>query len=189
MRAFALILPLLAAPALAEGEFSAGSEAKPWGTLGEEKALFSGTVVDILCDLTGDCPTDCGAGSRQLGILRDADDTLVLVAKNSQGLFTGGAIELYPYCGQSVEVDGTLVGDPDLTPTKVYQIQRIRPADSEDWVKADQWTKAWDAEHPEEAQIKGRWYRKDPRIIEQLETKGYLGLGLDADATFIADWF
>ena len=52
---------LVASPALAEGEFAAGSKAKSWNLQGQENALFEGKVVDALCALTGDCPTDCGA--------------------------------------------------------------------------------------------------------------------------------
>ncbi|MFQ5565677.1 MAG: hypothetical protein ACE5EU_04870, partial [Paracoccaceae bacterium] len=60
----ATALILAATPALAQGEFSAGSQAKNWNLFGEEKALFEGRVVDALCVLTGDCPADCGAGKR-----------------------------------------------------------------------------------------------------------------------------
>ncbi len=50
--------PLAATPALAEGEFSAGSQANSWNLLGEEMARFEGKVVDALCALRGDCPAD-----------------------------------------------------------------------------------------------------------------------------------
>lgn len=184
-----MIAALLAAPAFAEGEYSEGSTAKPWGVAGEEKAAFSGEIVDVLCQLTGDCPSDCGAGARQLAIVRDADGKMILVSKNGQALFTGAAQDLAPFCGMKVDVDGNLVGDPELTMTKFYQIQKIRLAGAEDWVKTNRWTKEWDKENPELAEIKGRWYRKDPRITSRIAEDGYLGLGLEADETFIADWF
>ena len=57
------------------------SAAEEWGIEGEKKARFEAKVVDILCELSGDCPADCGAGKRQLGLLKD-DGTLLLVAKN-----------------------------------------------------------------------------------------------------------
>lgn len=189
MRVLVAALTLLATPLLAEGDFSANSEAVSWGVQGEEKARFTGTVVDVLCDLTGDCPADCGAGSRQLAILRKEDNMLVLVGKNGQPAFTGGARDLYPYCGQMIEVDGNLVGDPEVSATKIYQIQKLRPVGDQDWQSANQWTKVWNEQNPDLAKIKGPWFRKDPRIIEQIETKGYLGLGLEADKAFIADWF
>ncbi|MEO0912487.1 MAG: hypothetical protein AAFY59_05795 [Pseudomonadota bacterium] len=185
----ALITLLLATPALAEGEFSEGSEARAWGVAGEEPARFTGKVVDIVCELAGDCTPDCGAGARQMGIIRDADDVLVLVAKNSQAAFTGAAVELAPFCNQMVEVDGNLVGDTDYTPTKFYQIQLIRTVGTEEWTKANQWTKAWNANHPEFEGVKGPWFRKDTRIKERVEANGYLGLGLDVDETFKEEWF
>ena len=184
-----VIATLLAAPAFAEGEYSEGSEAKAWNVAGEEKARFNGTVVDVLCDLTGDCPADCGAGTRQLAIRRSADDKLILVSKNAQAAFTGAARELAPFCAQEVEVDGNLVGDPELTQTKFYQVQKIRAVGADEWVSANRWTKVWNEQNPDQAKVKGAWYRKDPLINAQIEAEGYLGLGLEADETFIADWF
>lgn len=64
----ALAAMLVAAPALAE-DYSAGSEAKSWNLLGEEKARFTAKVVDLLCELGGDCADNCGEGRRQLGLL------------------------------------------------------------------------------------------------------------------------
>ena len=108
--------PLVVSSALAEGEFSAGSRANSWNLLGEEMARFEGKVVDALCALTGDCPADCGAGKRQMGILRSADGHFLLVNKNGQPIFTGATVDLAPYCGKTVEVDGLLVGDREVTP-------------------------------------------------------------------------
>ncbi|QHQ34742.1 hypothetical protein [Algicella marina] len=183
-------LLLLAAPALAEGEFSEGSEAKPWHVIGEEPARFTGEVVDIICDLTGDCPENCGNGGRQLGILREADGQLILAAKNSQPLFTGAARELYPFCGQMVEVDGNLVGDPEgLGTSKFYQIQRIRALGNGDWTAANNWTKEWAAANPDAAKADGPWFRNDPQVNALIAEHGYLGLGQAVDDAFIADWF
>ena len=47
-------------------DFSAGSEAESWNLYAEQPARFEAKVVDALCELTGDCPADCGAGKRQL---------------------------------------------------------------------------------------------------------------------------
>ncbi len=50
MKRMIIALALLAAsPALAEGEFAAGSKAKSWNLQGQENALFEGKVVDALC--------------------------------------------------------------------------------------------------------------------------------------------
>lgn len=180
---------LLASPALAEGDFSEGSNAKSWGLLGEEKARFSAKVVDILCEITGDCPADCGGGDRQLGLLRASDDVLVFPMKNGQPLFNGAVADLHPYCGKDVDVDGLLVGDEERAPTKFFMVQFIRDAGAEEWSKADRWTKVWNENHPEVAEQKGQWFRKDPRVQAEIEEHGYLGLGKEADKAFIEEWF
>ena len=184
----AAAVALLAGPAFAEGEFAAGSEAKSWGLLGEENARFEATVVDVLCELTGDCAGNCGDGKRYLGLLREADGALVMVNKNLQGVFTGGVEDLLPYCGRKIEVDGLLVGDEEDTPAKFFQVQRLREPGGE-WAKANKGTKAWDAANPDLAEIKGRWYRKDPRVMSRIEANGYLGLGLETDEAFKQYYF
>jgi hypothetical protein len=71
--------------------------AEGWGLPNEEVARFEAKVVDILCELTGDCPVDCGAGGRQLGLLTDEGE-LVLPTKNMV-IFAGAAEELAALCG------------------------------------------------------------------------------------------
>ncbi|MGB0508364.1 MAG: hypothetical protein ACPGGK_19425, partial [Pikeienuella sp.] len=131
---------LIAGPAFA-GEWSEGSQAREWGLLGEETARFEATVVDLLCEVAGDCPADCGNGTRQMGLKRAADGALVLPMKNRQPVFSGAATDLYPYCGKNVEVDGVLVGDEEQTPVKYYLVQFIREQGAEEWVKTSKWTK------------------------------------------------
>ncbi|UWR24095.1 hypothetical protein K3756_04090 [Sulfitobacter sp. S190] len=179
-------LALSCAPVLAQ-DFSENSEAKTWNLYAEVPARFEAQVVDLLCHLADDCPEDCGGGLRQLGLLRSADDTLILPLKNGQPAFSGAAVDLLPYCTQTVEVDGLMIEDPDLGATNVYLVQRIKSGDA-DWVRANQWTKNWAANHPD-AEGKGPWFRRDPRILEMIAKDGYLGLGLETDAEFIADWF
>lgn len=186
MKRLIAILALMASP-LAAQDFSEGSEARSWNLYAEKPARFEAQVVDLLCTLTGDCPADCGAGKRQLGLLRSADDALVLVMKNSQPAFTGAAVELAPFCGQTVEVDGLMIDDPDLGATNVYLVQRIK-AEGADWIKANQWTKNWASEYPD-AKGKGPWFRRDPRIKGIIETEGYLGLGLEEDQKYIEENF
>lgn len=179
-------LALIASP-LAAQDFSEGSNAKSWNLYAEVPAKFDAQVVDVLCTLTGDCPNDCGAGKRQLGLLRAADDVLVLPMKNSQPAFTGAAVELAPFCGQTVTVDGLLLDDPELGAQNVYLVQTIQVAGSEP-IKANKWTKNWAAEHPD-ARGKGSWFRRDPRVKALIASDGYLGLGLDTDATYAAENF
>ncbi|MEM9870916.1 MAG: hypothetical protein AAF822_06645 [Pseudomonadota bacterium] len=181
------LVALIATP-LAAQDFSEGSEARSWNLYAEVPAKFEAKVVDLVCEFTGDCPADCGAGKRQLGLLRTADDVLVLAMKNSQPAFTGAAVELQPFCNQVITVDGLLIDDPELGARNVYLVQTIVPPGATETIKANQWTKSWAAEHPEAAG-KGPWFRRDPEIKEIIETEGYLGLGLEVDEAFIAENF
>lgn len=180
---------MLAVPAAQAEDFAANSEAKSWGLTGESKARFEGTVVDLLCTLTGDCPADCGGGDRQLGILRAADDRLLLVAKNIQPAFNGAVEDLLPYCNAAVEVDGLMVGDDPDSPTRFYQVQLIRRQGEAEFSKTNRWTKVWAEEHPEAAG-KGPWFRRDPAILERIESGGWLGLGADSpvEEAFLEEW-
>jgi len=188
----AAALILAATPALAEGDFSAGSEAKSWNLFGEEKARFEGKVVDALCVLTGDCPADCGAGKRQMGILRSADGRFLLVNKNGQPAFTGATVDLTRYCGRTVEVDGLLVGDLDITPglgeAKLFQVQTVRIPGETAAKKTNIWTRDW-AKRNADLGGKGPWFRRDPGVMEQIEANGRLGLGEEEDRKYIEENF
>lgn len=177
--AIALIATLMSGPALAQ-DFSQGSEAKTWNLYAEQPARFEATVVDILCELTGDCPDNCGDGSRQLGLVRSVDDVLVFPNKNAQAAFTGAVQELLPYCAQQVEVDGLMLVDEYLGAQNIYLVQRIRAFDSDAWVRANSWTKKWAEAHPDAAG-KGPWFRRDPRVLAEIASEGYFGLGLEQD--------
>ncbi len=182
---------LVAAPALAEGPFSGGSQAKSWGLLGEETARFEGTVTDALCALTGDCPADCGAGLRQMGILRAADGQFVLATKNTQPAFTGATVDLAPFCGRTVEVDGLLVGDRDVTPglgAKLFQVQTVREKGADAVQAANRWTADWAARN-RGVPGDGPWFERDPRVRAEIAAHGRLGLGADADRTFAEENF
>lgn len=190
--AAALIAAVSATPAIAQGEFSEGSQAKSWNLFGEEKARFEGVAIDALCVLAGDCPTDCGAGQRQMGILRSEDGRFLLANKNVQPAFTGATVDLAPYCGLTVEVDGLLVGDPDITPdlvdAKLFQVQTVRILDTDDVRKTDLWTSDWARRHTDVGGD-GPWFRRDPKVMEQIEAHGRLGLGAEADQKFIEENF
>ena len=186
MRPLPVLMALaLALPAAAQ-DFSQGSEAKAWGLFGERKARFAATVTDAVCALAGDCPADCGAGLRQMVLIRDADGVMVLAMKNGQPAFSGATVDLAPFCGGRVEVDGLMIGDPALTPAAegapLYMVQRIRPAGGE-WQASDRFTRDWAERHPEAGE--GPWFRNDPRIRARIEAEGYLGLGPEADRAFL----
>ncbi len=186
IRHLTALLALCAAPLAAE-DFSANSEARSWKLYAEVPARFEAKVVDLVCELTGDCPADCGAGKRQMGLLRTADNVMVFPMKNSQPAFTGAAVELQPFCGQTVEVDGLMIDDEYVGAKNVYLVQRIK-AEGADWIKANKWTKNWAKEHPE-AKGKGPWFRRDPRVKDIIATEGHLGLGLEVDKAYIEENF
>ncbi len=181
------LVALIAGPAAAE-DFAAGSQAKSWNLYAEAPARFDATVVDLLCEMTGDCPADCGGGTRQLALLRTADNALVFALKNNQPAFTGAANELQPFCGKAVEVDGLMITDPDIGAQNVFLVQTIREVGATDWVKANRWTKDWAAAHPEAAGP-DPWYDRDPRVQAEIATNGYFGLGLEQDAAILKDLF
>lgn len=184
----ATALMLAAGAAMADGDFSEGSQAKEWNVFGVEKARFEARVVDAVCALTGDCPEDCGAGLRQMALIRAADGVMVLANKNAQAAFTGAGVDLAPYCNQTVTVDGLLVGDPEITPglgAKLYQVQTVTTADGETH-KANLWTRDWAAMNPD-ATGKGPWFRRDPRILSRIGESGYFGLGPEVDEAYIRD--
>lgn len=187
MKHLALTLSLVASP-LAAQDFSDGSQANSWNLYAEQPARFAARVVDVLCELTGDCPADCGAGRRQMGLVRSADGVLVLALKNGQPNFMGAARDLAQFCNQIVTVDGLLIDDPDLGAQNVYQVQTILPDGASDPVKANQAAKLWAEDHPDAAG-QGPWFRRDPRINAIIAAEGYLGLGLKTDENYAEENF
>ena len=160
------------------------SQANSWNLNEEEASAFAATVVDPLCEFAGDCPENCGDGGRQLA-LKTAEGEMVIVSKNGQPQFNGAVPDLLAYCGQDVEVDGLFTG---LDGVKIYQVQLIRVAGEKEWQKANTWLDAWKAANPEVAEGEGPWFRRDPAVLERIERDGYLGLGKEVDAKFIAEW-
>ncbi|MEM7195428.1 MAG: hypothetical protein AAF402_10790 [Pseudomonadota bacterium] len=153
--------------------------AKSWGLLNEQEAKFTGTVVDIACELTGNCPANCGEGTRQLG-LKTADNGVVLVAKNLT-LFTGAADELHGFCGEEIEVDGLYTENQGV---KFFQVQRMRPAGGKKWEKSRRFLKAWAARNDSKPRKAKKWYARDARVKAIIERDGRLGLGPEADAEY-----
>jgi len=186
MKRLITLIGVLATP-LAAQDFSEGSEATSWNLYAEIPSRFEAKVVDVLCKLTGDCPENCGKGTRQLGLLRTADDVMVFPLKNNQPAFTGAATDLLPYCGQTVIVDGLLIEDKDLNAKNIYLVQTVTTANGT-VSKADRWTKEWASTNPDAAG-EGPWFRRDPRINDIISREGYLGLGLETDAEYIAENF
>lgn len=153
--------------------------AQEWGLPGEETARFEAKVVDVLCELTGDCPTDCGGGARQLGLLTD-DGRLVLPLKNVVP-FAGAAAELIDFCGKRVVADGLFTTNRGLT---VFALQFVREAPDGEWRRANRFLDKWAVEHgvAVDSPEAKRWFRNDPRIRRLVDEQGKLGLGREADA-------
>ncbi len=154
--------------------------AEEWGIPGEKTDRFEARVVDILCELTGDCPKDCGAGRRQLGLLRD-DGTLVLAIKNNYP-FTGAARDLVDFCGERVTADGLMIENRG---TRFFNLQFVRPAPAGKWRRADRWIEKWAAEQgvATDSATAKQWFRHDP-TVEAIQARegGKLGIpGLKAE--------
>ncbi|MGI9301588.1 MAG: hypothetical protein ACR2RB_02620 [Gammaproteobacteria bacterium] len=156
--------------------------AKSWGVTGEEIARFEAKVVDILCELTGDCPENCGGGKRQLGLLT-AENKLILVAKNVTP-FSGAAEELVDFCGKQVVADGLFAENRGI---RFFALQFVRIAPDGEWRGANRFQGKWAERNGVAADSKEakQWYQHDPNVKRLIERDGLLGLGQEADAEFL----
>ena len=171
-----LVLALFASPAAAQDiDFSQGSQASSWNLAFESPARFNATVVDLLCEVAGDCANECGTG-RQMALLREADGQLVYPNKNNQPAFSGAAVDLHGFCGMEVEVDGLMIEDEYVGAHNVYLVQCIRTLDSDEWVFTTTFTEQW-AENNPDAEGRGPWFRRDPAVLAEIAADGYLGTG------------
>jgi len=143
--------------------------AEEWGIAGEKKARFEAKVVDVLCELTGDCPKDCGAGKRQLGLLKD-DGTLVLAVKNVD-IFAGAAADLKGFCGKKIVADGLMINNPKM-PLFALQFKRLAPDGK--WSRANGFTKDWEKANP--GKPGGQWFKHDPAIKTEIGERGVFGI-------------
>ncbi len=164
--------------------FSTGATraAESWGLPGEEVVRFEARVVDLLCELTGDCPADCGAGTRQLGLLKD-DGTLVLPLKN-QVIFAGAAAELIGFCARRVVADGLMVTNRGHS---FFALQFVKSAPDGKWQRANRFLPIWAAENGVDAKsaTAKRWFENDPRVKALVARDGKLGLGPEADKKYL----
>lgn len=157
LAAFALLIT--GAPAFA---------AESWGLPNEEPATFDGKVVDVQCVLTGNCPRDCGAGRRQMGLLT-GDGKLVLAMKNADP-FAGATRDLVPYCGKTVTADGLFATNDGV---RVFALQRLKPKGG-DWITANGFARHWAKANGSGTE---EWYRRDPAVAAVIAADGKLGLG------------
>ncbi len=150
--------------------------AEEWGIDGEAKARFEAKVVDIACELSGNCPPNCGDGKRQLGLLKD-DGTLLLVAKNSD-IFAGGTVDLIGFCGKQIIADGLMIKTPHMP---LFALQFKRAAPDGKWSRANWFTKEWSKANG--GKKGSQWFRNDPVIKSEIAANGVFGIpGLKPDA-------
>ena len=143
--------------------------ANEWGIEYEEKSRLDGKVVDILCELTGDCPANCGNGSRQLGLLQK-DGRLLLVLKNFDP-FAGGVNDLIGFYGKTITADGLYIANPKM-PMFALQFKRLAPDGK--WSRANQFGKDWSAANG--GKKANQWFRQDATVKKLIEEKGVFGL-------------
>ena len=156
----ATILALFAGPVEA---------AKEWGIEGEEVAQFEAKAVDVLCELTGSCPANCGDGKRQMGLLTDEGKLRLALKSNTS--FAGAVLDLVAWCGKRVEVDGLLIKAEPMT---FYMVQRLRAPGAKKWTNARAFSKAWAKANKQKNANK--WFRKDPMIKAVIEEFGPVGI-------------
>jgi len=143
--------------------------AEGWGIDGEQKVRFEGKVVDVACELSGNCPANCGNGKRQLGLLKD-DGTLILAVKNADP-FAGAANDLIGFCQKRIMADGLLIKNKKMT---LFALQYKRLAKGGKWSRATQFTKDWSKANS--GKNAGQWFRDDKRVKQLIQTNGVFGI-------------
>ena len=170
MRTMTLLAALLFATVMAVPAYAADE----WGIDGEKVERFEAKVVDILCELTGNCPKNCGDGGRQIGLLK-ADGQLVLVIKNNYP-FTGAARELSDFCGKQVIADGLMIENRG---SRFFTLQFVREAPDGKWRRANRWINKWAADNgvDPKSETANQWFRNDPTVKAiQKKEGGKLGI-------------
>ena len=174
-----LIAAMLSASMLVAAPAQAAEE---WGLPEEEVSRFEAKVVDVLCELNGDCPAGCGAGKRQLGLVTE-EGVLVLPVKNFTP-FSGAAAELIDFCGKRVVADGLFTTNRGV---RIFALQFVKGAPDGKWRRANRFLPRWaeaNGFQPNGPEAK-QWFRHDPRIKAIIERDGILGLGPEADRTYL----
>ena len=148
--------------------------AQSWDLIGEEIVRFDAQVVDLLCELTGDCPENCGGGKRQLGLV-NGSGKLIPVFKNAVP-FAGAVVELLDFCGKTVTADGLFSTNRGTT---IFSLQFVREAPSGKWRKGNRFLRNWAEANGVEVNSNAAktWFRNDPRIKALIAKDGKLGLG------------
>ena len=163
-------LGLMAGPALA---------AEGWGIDGEKKTRVEAKVVDLLCEITGQCAKNCGGGKHQLGLLLD-DGRLIPAVKNFEP-FAGATNDLIKFCGKRIVADGLMINNKKM-PLFAVQFKRLAPDGK--WSRANQFGKDWVKNNKTHGKGgSGKWFRKDPLIVKLIKKQGVFGIpGLKPEA-------
>jgi len=174
------IAVLLGAGLLQAGCATPAGKVESWPITGAEESQFSGTVVDVLCELGGNCANECGQGTRQLAI-KSPDNNIgtVLVAKNLAN-YSGAADELWQLCGQQVDLNGLFTEHKGV---RFFQVQNIRESGGQ-WQKANKYLSAWVERSGKSPQQAKNWQDHDERVKDIIERDGRLGLGTEADQDY-----
>lgn len=143
--------------------------AEEWGIDGEKKDRFEAKVVDVACELSGNCPAHCGGGKRQLGLLKD-DGTLVLPVKNFD-IFAGTQKDLAEFCNKRIIADGLTITNDKVN---MFALQFLRLASDGEWRRANAFIPKWAAANP--GKDKGEWFRHDPMVKQEIEARGVFGI-------------
>lgn len=166
---------LLAALAALVLTTAAARAAEPQGIEHERATTLRGTVIDLLCGVSGNCPPDCGRGRRVLG-LRTAEGRLVVIAKSPTD-FAGAVADLLPHCNREVELDGLMIESPAM---RLYLVQAWRRSPDDPWTPANAFIPAWTARNGPTSAEPGRsydeWYRIDPEARRILGEDGPYGI-------------
>ena len=143
--------------------------ASNWGIDYEKKTRVEAKVVDLLCEVTGNCVARCGGGKRQLGLLFD-NGKLVPVVKNQEP-FAGATNDLIKFCGKRIVADGLMISNPKM-PLFALQFKRLAPDGK--WSRANQFGKDWSKAHG--GRKSGQWFREDERIKKIINDQGIFGI-------------
>ena len=147
--------------------------AEGWGIAHEKVTRAEAKVVDIACEVTGNCVPNCGNGKRQLGLLFD-NGKLVPVVKNNDP-FAGAVADLIAFCNKRIVADGLLISNPKM-PMFQLQFSRAAPKGKPKgpWGRANKFSKDWAKANPGKAG--NQWFRHDPQIKDAIAKDGVLGI-------------
>ena len=154
------IIATMAANAVLSAFSSLAQTADEWGIEGEKVVRYDAKVVDILYELSGDCPANCGGDKRQLGLLKD-DGTLWPVVKNND-LFAGAVDDLIEYCGKKITADGLEIHNAKM---KIFQLQFKRLAPDGKWNRANWFTRNWSKRNGGEDGVGWIWEDKTVQAL------------------------